>query len=105
VSVSIAKVHSVRHISILSIRVVTIMEVLCSQSVILLHLHTCLPARVVLCVDGWMQVGGEGDDVESEDERYGPFQHGCSVANILEVAYGKCCYMLAMNCNRNRKCC
>ncbi len=101
--IPIAILHSVRHIPILTIRVVAItavdeavtipvvMEVLRAQSVILLHRHGCNPARGVLCVDSGCQVDSEGDDVESEDERYSPFQHGCSIADFLEVAHSKCC--------------
>jgi hypothetical protein len=58
-------VRFVHHVSILPIRVVTIsavdnavtipvaVKVLSADSVVFLHLHSCLPARVGFRVDGW----------------------------------------------------
>lgn len=102
-SISIAIGQSVRHISILPIRVVTItavgeavtisvvVEVLRAQSVVLLHRHGCLPASVVLCMDSRCQVDGKRNNVECENERHGPFKYGCSITDFPGLANGKCC--------------
>jgi hypothetical protein len=103
VSISIAIGQPVRHISILPICVVTVtavdeavaisvvVAVLRAQPVVLLHRHGCLPASVVFCMDSRCQVDGKRNDVECENERYGPFKYGCSITDFPKVANGKCC--------------